>query len=156
MICSAYQKVDDTKGYCIGIKEPAYCNCKGDESQCEYYPEKRNTNFSNVSALEFLKAKKNLCDIKRDCRGCPIQDSMALKELDSTFCDEYFLIEPEECIRLVMQWWTDYNKPIIWNQWLHYLYDYYNGLNQKKNFLEWLNTPIPQDAKEKYNIPDRL
>ena len=41
-----------------------------------------------------------------------------------------------------------------WNEWLHTIYNYYNGFG-KTSFIEWLNTVVPQEAAELFNIPNK-
>ena len=41
--CSSYIKnwYPDALGYCLDTKEMEFCSCHGDESKCNYYPEKK-------------------------------------------------------------------------------------------------------------------
>lgn len=36
-----YGSFIDAYGVCLGTKEEDRCNCYGDESKCDFYPEKR-------------------------------------------------------------------------------------------------------------------
>ena len=44
--CDCYRKYIDSLGKrfgrCLGTKEIEICNCGGDESKCDFYPERRN------------------------------------------------------------------------------------------------------------------
>lgn len=44
--CDCYRQYIDclgkSFGRCLGTKEIELCNCRGDESKCDFYPEKRN------------------------------------------------------------------------------------------------------------------
>lgn len=39
--CSCYEEVDSLHARCNGTKERDFCSCGGDESKCDFYPEKR-------------------------------------------------------------------------------------------------------------------
>jgi hypothetical protein len=39
-----------------------------------------------------------------------------------------------------------------WNKWLHDIFKNYETGNNH-NFLEWLNTPIPENEAKRFNIP---
>ena len=48
------------EGYCVGTKECDACNCGGDESKCDFYPEKRKKNEKMLNTAEmWLKAQEN-------------------------------------------------------------------------------------------------
>ena len=36
-ICKCYEKIDSKIGLCNGTKEREYCDCKGNESKCDFY-----------------------------------------------------------------------------------------------------------------------
>ena len=165
MTCNCYLPSLTTKGgYCLGTREQDPCNCGGDESLCDYYEDKREkaqqeVNASEPTALEFLQKKKQMCDTEgkfTSCGNCPI--GLILREENKDFidCDEYVENHPEESIRMVMNWENKHDPPITWNKWLHYLYKYYKGFSQDTCFLDWLSTPIPDNAKKLYNIPDKV
>lgn len=44
MIQCKYYYEDLCGDRCFGTKDREYCNCGGDESKCDFYPEKRNKN----------------------------------------------------------------------------------------------------------------
>ena len=47
-------------GICLGTKECAECNCEGDESKCDFYPEKRKkVNEIMKTAEMWLAAQKD-------------------------------------------------------------------------------------------------
>lgn len=43
---------DQTVGVCYGTKEMDECSCGGDESKCDFYPEKRRGIISTVEVVE--------------------------------------------------------------------------------------------------------
>lgn len=53
------ESVKKTVGRCWGTKECDICNCKGDESKCDFYPEKRK----EKSFLDLYV----VCDKNRQC-----------------------------------------------------------------------------------------
>ena len=42
-------------GYCMDTKNRDLCSCQGDESKCNYYPEKRNKKMTTLEMM--IKAK---------------------------------------------------------------------------------------------------
>ena len=47
--CKYYREdFDDWRTRCYGTKECEYCNCGGDESKCDFYPEKRKENKNTM------------------------------------------------------------------------------------------------------------
>ena len=52
---------NETKyGVCLGTKEIDRCNCGGDESKCDFYPEKRKAAQKTLNTAEmWLKAQKD-------------------------------------------------------------------------------------------------
>lgn len=49
-----------TYGVCLGTKEVDRCNCGGDESKCDFYPEKRKAAQKTLNTAEmWLKAQKD-------------------------------------------------------------------------------------------------
>ena len=52
---------NETKyGVCLGTKEIDRCNCGGDESQCDFYPEKRKAAEKMLNTAEmWLKAQED-------------------------------------------------------------------------------------------------
>ena len=52
---------NETKyGVCLGTKEVDRCNCDGDESKCDFYPEKRKAAEKKMNTAEmWLKAQED-------------------------------------------------------------------------------------------------
>ena len=52
---------NETKyGVCLGTKEVDRCNCGGDESKCDFYPEKRKVVEKKMNTAEmWLKAQED-------------------------------------------------------------------------------------------------
>ena len=49
-----------TYGVCLGTKEVDRCNCGGDESKCDFYPEKRKGAIKPMNTAEmYIKANEN-------------------------------------------------------------------------------------------------
>ena len=49
-----------TYGVCLGTKEIDRCNCGGDESKCDFYPEKRKAAEKKMNTAEmWLKAQED-------------------------------------------------------------------------------------------------
>ena len=47
-------------GVCLGTKEVDHCNCGGDESNCDFYPEKRKAAQKTLNTAEmWLKAQED-------------------------------------------------------------------------------------------------
>ena len=47
-------------GVCLGTKEVDHCNCGGDESKCDFYPEKRKAAEKKMNTAEmWLKAQED-------------------------------------------------------------------------------------------------
>lgn len=157
MICEFYKSVNDTCGYCLGTREQDTCYCLGDEVYCDFYYDKRQKHEQNPTALDFLRAKKAMCDVEAGytgCGNCPIAQALKEEDNDIAVCPEYIELFPEKAIQMIMNWKNTHKPPITWNKWLHNLYNYYNGFSTTRSFLNWLNTPIPEETKTLYNIPD--
>ena len=57
---SKYGSFIDAYGVCRGTKEQNRCNCYGDESKCDFYPEKRKVAQKTLNTAEmWLKAQKD-------------------------------------------------------------------------------------------------
>lgn len=56
-ICNCYKNSSwsDYFGYCMGTKEMEFCSCHGDESKCNYYPEKRNKKMNTLEMMNLAK-----------------------------------------------------------------------------------------------------
>lgn len=161
--CNCWDYDSIYHGRCLGTKEQDPCSCNGDKSKCDFYEHVRqeaqnndsviqadvSLKNGNVSAVDFLKEKKRMCKSYDDCHDCPIWE-------DNISCDDWICDNPELAIPVIMKWAAEHPRPITWNQWLHYLYNYYRGFSNTFSFMDWLNTPIPLMAKQRYNIPEEL
>lgn len=68
-ICSSYN-IEYGKTVCYGTKEREACDCEGDESRCDFYPEKRekadkcyfnvNLTIEDIHHLEELLLKEKI------------------------------------------------------------------------------------------------
>ena len=55
-----YGSFIDAYGVCLGTKECDRCNCYGDESKCDFYPEKRKAAENMLNTAEmWLKAQED-------------------------------------------------------------------------------------------------
>ena len=45
----------DKYGYCMGTKNRDLCTCQGDESNCDFYPEKRNKKMTTLEMMNVAK-----------------------------------------------------------------------------------------------------
>ena len=55
-------------GVCLGTKEVDRCSCDGDESKCDFYPEKRKAVEKKMNTAEmWLKAKEDGKTYVSDC-----------------------------------------------------------------------------------------
>lgn len=52
-VCSCYKN-----GRCLGTKEVEVCNCKGNTSVCDFYPQKRN----NKTVEDIMQNVDNISD----------------------------------------------------------------------------------------------
>lgn len=110
-----------------------------------------------MDAAEYLKQRKRMCDYEsgeRFCNNCPFEKILLplMKVRNCNIVDELY---PEQAIKLVQEWAKTHPKLPTWNEWLHGIYDYYNGFGYQ-SFVEWLNTSIPDDAIKHFNIPTML
>ena len=75
-ICNCYHETDRFKPYsdgeCWGTKEKDPCNCGGDKSRCEYYPEKPSLTCGNTEPIPDLE--KVLCVDNSNPTITPIVD----------------------------------------------------------------------------------
>lgn len=163
--CNCYiRDTDGLGGYiprCYGTKEREICQCGGDESKCDFYPEKRNKAETTMAmdAVEYLRQKARMCAYKRvpengACERCPF--NQVLDKIDG--CDEFDEQYPEKAVQLVYEWAQTHPELPTWNEWLHSVYNYYKGFNKdhtEVSFLNWLNTPVTQEEVERFNIPNK-
>ena len=160
--CNSYIKYTDGLGgfipRCYGTKEREICQCGGDETKCDFYPEKRKKTKTTIAmdAVEYLRQKARMCAYKRApengaCERCPFN-----QEIDA--CEEFDEQYPEKAVQLVHEWALTHPELPTWNEWLHSVYNYYSGFKSNHetiSFLEWLNTPILLEDAERFNIPNR-
>lgn len=68
-------------GVCLGTKEIDRCNCGGDESKCDFYPEKRKVAEKKMNTAEmWLKAQED-------------GKTYYSKEADALYSKEFGLVE---------------------------------------------------------------
>ena len=59
MVCDSYTTYSG-ESRCLGTKEIDRCNCGGDESKCDFYPEKRKKAEKKMNTAEmWLKAQED-------------------------------------------------------------------------------------------------
>ncbi len=59
MVCDSYATYSG-ESRCLGTKEVETCNCDGDESKCDFYPEKRKAAEKMLNTAEmWLKAQED-------------------------------------------------------------------------------------------------
>ena len=59
MVCDSYTTYSG-ESRCLGTKEVEPCNCYGDESKCDFYPEKRKATQKTLNTAEmWLKAQED-------------------------------------------------------------------------------------------------
>ena len=59
MVCDSYTTYSG-ESRCLGTKEIDRCNCGGDESKCDFYPEKRKAAEKKMNTAEmWLKAQED-------------------------------------------------------------------------------------------------
>ena len=59
MVCDSYATYSG-ESRCLGTKEVDRCNCGGDESKCDFYPEKRKEAEKKMNTAEmWLKAQED-------------------------------------------------------------------------------------------------
>ena len=57
-ICPYYKRNNDVYGYCSGTKWNQTCVCQGNQSKCDYYPEKREK-AKKMTTLEMMNLAKD-------------------------------------------------------------------------------------------------
>ena len=59
MVCDSYTTYSG-ESRCLGTKEVETCSCGGDESKCDFYPEKRKASEKKMNTAEmWLKAQED-------------------------------------------------------------------------------------------------
>ena len=153
MRCDCYQP--DFGGICHGTKEREHCVCNGEMENCDFYPDVRAKAIKSdqteqagpqMDAVTFFKVRGRICNL--GCKNCPIEREIS----DSLIgCNDWIEKYPEKAVEVVSQWVAMHPELTTWNEWLHYMQGYYGGFSSM-SFIEWLNTPIPEDAKKRFNI----
>ena len=103
---------NETKyGVCLGTKEVDRCNCGGDESKCNFYPEKRKAAEKPMNTAEmWLKAQED---------GKMYRSNDVLYSKVCGFVDiddlEPWPIECMPSIESIFNWdgWHEYDKPCM-------------------------------------------
>ena len=73
-----------TYGVCLGTREIDRCNCGGDESKCDFYPEKRKVAEKKMNTAEmWLKAQE-------------YGKTYYSKDADALYSKEFGLVEEED------------------------------------------------------------
>ena len=71
-------------GVCLGTKEVDRCNCGGDESKCDFYPEKRKAAEKKMNTAEmWLKAQED-------------GKTYYSKDADALYSKEFGLVEEKD------------------------------------------------------------
>ena len=71
-------------GVCLGTKEVDRCNCYGDESKCDFYPEKRKAAEKKMNTAEmWLKAQED-------------GKTYYSKDADALYSKEFGLVEEKD------------------------------------------------------------
>ena len=98
-------------GVCLGTKEIDRCNCSGDESKCDFYPEKRKKAEKLLNTAEmWLKAQED---------GKMYRSNDVLYSKVCGFVDvddlEPWPIECMPSIESIFSWddWHEYDKPCM-------------------------------------------
>lgn len=163
--CNSYIKDLDGLGgvipRCYGTKEREICQCGGDPSKCDFYPEKRNKTNTTIAmdAVEYLRQRACMCAYNSTsehgaCEKCSF--NQALDKIDG--CNTFDAQYPEKAVQLVYEWAITHPELPTWNEWLHSIYNYYRGFNKdhtEVSFLDWLNTPVTQEEAEHFNISNK-
>ena len=98
-------------GVCLGTKEIDRCNCGGDESKCDFYPEKRKAAEKGLTTAEmWLRAQED---------GKTYRSNDVLYSKLCGFVDvddlEPWPIECVPSIESIFDWdgWHEYDKPCM-------------------------------------------
>ena len=81
---------NETKyGVCLGTREIDRCNCGGDESKCDFYPEKRKASEKKMNTAEmYIEANKN-------------NKIYFSEDADAFYSKEFGLVEAEDATRKI-------------------------------------------------------
>lgn len=162
--CKSYEVTTENRGIiecrCNGTKEREICTCGGDESKCDFYSEVREKATEKayiMDAITFLNEKNRMCDYEsqkgRNCEYCPIY--VKILKYGPASCDDIGEKYPKEVVKIVQDWAHDNPEYPTWNEWLHYIYNYYRGFDNNLIFMDWINTRITKEEAEHWNIPYR-
>ena len=101
----------DHYGVCLGTKEVDRCSCGGDESKCNFYPEKRKAAQKMLSTAEmWLKAQEDgKMYINNDVLYSKVCGFVDVDDL------EPWPIECMPSIESIFDWdgWHEYDKPCM-------------------------------------------
>ena len=97
MFCDSYTTYSG-ESRCLGTKEVEPCNCYGDESKCDFYPEKRKAAEKMLNTAEmWLKAQE---DGKiYECINGDIAYSKAIGLVDKDDCNKVWKLSNWDCDR---------------------------------------------------------
>lgn len=93
--CSCYCQETKTQSRCNGTRERDICSCGGDESKCDFYPEKREkaAKVDHITDNEIIKAKALIEKLKEaNDFYYDVSKSMPY-DIDTTVRESRFLIE---------------------------------------------------------------
>ena len=83
MVCDSYTTYYG-ESRCLGTKEVETCSCEGDESKCDFYPEKRKVAEKKMNTAEmWLKAQED-------------GKIYYSKDADALYSKEFGLVEEED------------------------------------------------------------
>ena len=83
MVCDSYTTYSG-ESRCLGTKEVDRCNCGGDKSKCDFYPEKRKAAEKKMNTAEmWLKAQED-------------GKTYYSKEADALYSKEFGLVEERD------------------------------------------------------------
>ena len=82
--CNCYQEIYN-KSECWGTKERDVCSCGGDESKCNFYPEKRSA-VHKMTVFEKIKSMNVEEFTKWFYENCTNDDDPVIKWWNDTYC----------------------------------------------------------------------
>lgn len=102
------ESVKKTVGRCWGTKECDICNCKGDESKCDFYPEKRKKKEKSLLDLYVL------CDKNRKYFLVSINDYEEIASVTNIFNKKEYtglqIFYDEKDAQEACDWHSQYEK----------------------------------------------
>ena len=88
MVCDSYTTYSG-ESRCLGTKEVETCSCGGDESKCDFYPEKRKGAIKPMNTAEmYIKANEN-------------GKTYYSESVDAFYSKEFGLVEAEDTTQKV-------------------------------------------------------